>query len=64
MRRLSPPRGPLLGAGQLTGTDAAGQVALDELIDTSRAASSARVADVLVEQAMAEENHPAATGVR
>jgi hypothetical protein len=53
-----------LGAGQLADADTAAQVAVDDLIDTAHAPGSAQIPDVLVEQAVAEEGHPAPAGIR
>jgi hypothetical protein len=56
--------GALLGARQLADADAAGQVVVDHLIDTAGAPGPAQIPHVLVEQAVAEEHHPAPAGVR
>jgi hypothetical protein len=51
-------------AGPLADADAAGQVVVDDLIDTAGAPGPAQIPHVLVEQAVAEEHHPAPAGVR
>jgi hypothetical protein len=53
----------LLRAGQLVDADAPGQEAVDDLLDASGAVCATEVADVLVEQAVAEQDDAAPSSI-